>query len=175
MDRTQLLDFYNELIIKQDYFECHEIMEMHWKSKAVFTKHDPEVFLILIAVAEYHYRRGNKTGAERSYDRAIALYEMHDYDLFPLGMKDDLVEMIRERRRSISTTPFIPMPFPLTEEVWAHLHALRDPLTPIGTFQKNIMNIFVQDEAIVFKHRLRDRSGVISDREAAIKKRKHHK
>ncbi len=175
MDRTQLLDFYNELIIKQDYFECHEIMESHWKSKAAFTKHDPEVFLILVAVAEYHYRQGNTVGAERSYNRAIALYEAHGYDLFSLGMTENLIAMIHERKKHIKTTPFTPLQFPLTVETWSHLHTMHDPLTPIGTFREMAINIFVKDEAIVFKHRLRDRSGVISDREASIKKRKHHK
>src|SRR5699024_1451501 len=47
---ADLLEFYNELIIKQDYFECHEIMEEAWKSKAERSKEDPEVFLILMAV-----------------------------------------------------------------------------------------------------------------------------
>ncbi|GAA3725537.1 DUF309 domain-containing protein [Salinicoccus jeotgali] len=175
MERTQLLDFYNELIIKQDYFECHEIMESHWKSKPVLTKHDPEVFLILVAVAEYHYRQGNTAGAERSYSRAIALYDAHEYDLFSLGMTEILITMIHERKKHIKTIPFTPLQFPLTDETWSHLHAMQDPSTPIGTFREMAINRFVQEEGIVFKHRLRDRSDVISDRNAAIKKRKHQK
>ncbi|GAB3072006.1 DUF309 domain-containing protein [Salinicoccus sesuvii] len=174
MQLPHLMDFYNELIIKQDYFECHEIMEEAWKSKSNFTKKDPEVFLILLATGEYHYRRNNSIGAKRSYKRALSLYYENRYDLQAFGMEDALIDLMRARLSRMSTSAFIPASFPLTEPTWAALHASYGNGITIDAFRKKSEKRFIQDPAVVHKHRLRDRSGVIREREAAIKKRKHH-
>lgn len=175
MKLFHLIDFYNELIIKQDYFECHEIMEAAWKSKPDFSKNDAEVFLILLATGEYHYRRANINGARRSYRRALKLHEENMYDLAALGMEDALIGMMVQRMDDMETEPFRPLPFPLTEDMWLALHRhCGDPLD-IEAFKRWARARFVRDAPIVSKHRLRDRTDVILEREAAIKKRKHRK
>ncbi|WP_342387006.1 DUF309 domain-containing protein [Salinicoccus bachuensis] len=175
MKLLHLIDFYNELIIKQDYFECHEIMEAAWKSKPDFSKNDPEVFLILLATGEYHYRRGNINGAIRSYRRAMKLHDENMYDLAALGMDDALIGMMAQRMDDMETEPFRPLPFPLTADMWLVLHRHYGGPLDIGAFKTWAEGRFVRDASIVFKHRLRDRSDVILEREAAIKKRKHRK
>ncbi|MCG1009067.1 DUF309 domain-containing protein [Salinicoccus sp. ID82-1] len=175
MQLLHLMDFYNELIIKQDYFECHEIMEEAWKSKPMFTKKDAEVFLILLATGEYHYRRQNITGAVKSYGRALRLYRENDYDLASLGVTDDLIGMMHRRLARMPDAAFTPMPFPLTDRMWRALHQEYAGGMTYEAFRKDLEYRFVSDEAIVHKHRLRDRSDVIREREAAIKKRKHQR
>ncbi|MFC3418168.1 DUF309 domain-containing protein [Salinicoccus hispanicus] len=175
MKLLHLMDFYNELIIKQDYFECHEIMEEAWKSKPMFTKKDAEVFLILLATGEYHYRRGNIPGAVKSYERALLLYHENEYDLGALGMTVDLIDMMHERLSRMPHDAFTPMQFPLTDHIWQALHREHAGGMTYEAFRKDSEDRFVSDAAVVCKHRLRDRSDVIREREAAIKKRKHHR
>lgn len=175
MQLPHLMDFYNELIIKQDYFECHEIMEEAWKSKSAFTKKDPEVFLILLATGEYHYRQNNIAGSVRSYERALRLYDENQYDLRALGMKDELIDMMHRRLSRMPIDSFTPPVFPLADWIWQRLHGHYGRNMTYEAFRKASVDRFVYDEAVVYKHRLRDRSEVIREREAAIKKRKHHR
>ncbi|MBY8908409.1 DUF309 domain-containing protein [Salinicoccus roseus] len=177
MKLFHLIDFYNELIIKQDYFECHEIMEATWKSSPAFSKNDAEVFLILLATGEYHYRRGNINGAVRAYRRALKLHEENTYDLTALGMGEELVEMMIARMENMEDMPFHPLAYPLTEDMWQalHEHGGYGPSPDIEAFKRWTRDRVVQDEEIVYKHRLRDRTEVLLEREAAIKKRKHRK
>ncbi|KPC99353.1 hypothetical protein LR69_02339 [Geobacillus sp. BCO2] len=56
----------------RDYFECHEILEEHWKQDG---RNKGWLVLIQMAVAFYHYRRGNTSGALRLIRRARALLD----------------------------------------------------------------------------------------------------
>jgi predicted metal-dependent hydrolase len=54
----------------RDYFECHELLEEHWKSTE--DRNMGWVGLIQIAVGFYHYRRANINGARKMLTRAIS-------------------------------------------------------------------------------------------------------
>jgi len=56
-----------------------------------------------------------------------------------------------------------------------HKHGGYGPSPDIEAFKRWTRDRVVQDEEIVYKHRLRDRADVLLEREAAIKKRKHRK
>lgn len=172
MRDTSLHHFYNMLIIEQDYFECHEIMENAWKIKDNFTKFDKEVFLVLVATAEYHYRRGNTVGAKRSYIRALNLYQTHSFNLNSIGLKDSFIDLIIQRIDAIDVSPFNPLLYPITDTVFNALFEASD-FASSAEFDRYIKTIHVTGTEIVHKHKLRDRTDVIEERLRAlnIKKR----
>jgi hypothetical protein len=165
-----LIDFFNELIIKQDYFECHEILEEAWKEKGNFTKEDVEVFLILIVTGEYHYRRDNLIGATTSYKRALKLYESNHYHFDHLGFEDSFIDDIYKRFYKLSEKPFEPMQFPVKDWVYQDLYDLyEDEFDSYSQFTISILANVVRNKHITDKHRLRDRSDVVEARLQALK------
>ncbi|WP_017548912.1 DUF309 domain-containing protein [Salinicoccus carnicancri] len=173
MKTADLLEFYNELIIKQDYFECHEIMEEAWKSKAERTKEDPEVFLILMAVGEYHYRRGNIAGAVKSYQKALTIFDRRPFVLEKGGLEPSIISIMEGRLSDMHDVPFSPLEFPLTQTILIELNSTYMPAMPYESFLKWRKKRHVTDEFTVNKHLMRDRRQVEADRKAALKKRKH--
>lgn len=172
MNQSHLLEFYNEFIIKQDYFECHEIMEDHWKDKIIRTKKDPEVFLILVATAEYHYRRGNICGAVTTYKRALKLYQEASFNLIDLGLSSDAVIKFSNRLHSIYYVNFKPIEFPLSSEFYQLLHSYSMAEVPYSYFMEYIKKEYIKVPSIIHKHKLRDRRQVIAEREHALQHKK---
>ncbi|WP_020008366.1 DUF309 domain-containing protein [Salinicoccus albus] len=175
MKLSVLLEFYNELIIKQDYFECHEIMEDAWNEKQVRTKEDPEVFLIKIAVAEYHYRRQNIKGAEKLMERALKLYNDNQYDLDELGLDSDVICRITSRKNHIREKSFEPMIFPLKHSVLYQLYAEYGTHSSFDEFERWAETYENNDEFIIHKHLLRNKDHVHESGQNVLKKRKHLK
>ncbi|WP_166639164.1 DUF309 domain-containing protein [Aureibacillus halotolerans] len=68
----------------RDYFECHEILEDHWKSEDI--KNPLWSGLIQLAVSQYHHRRGNFRGAVRLLEKAIVKLPADDPQLQELGV-----------------------------------------------------------------------------------------
>jgi len=170
---ADLLEFYNELIIKQDYFECHEIMEEAWKSKAERSKEDPEVFLILMAVGEYHYRRGNIAGAVKSYRKALSIFASRPFRLEEGGLEPSIISVMERRLANMHDVRFSPLEFPLTQNTLMKLNSTYLPEMPYESFLEWRKVRHVTDEFTVNKHRMRDRHQIESDRKATLKKRKH--
>ena len=85
----------------RDYFECHEILEEHWKKMEPKNRISHWVGLIQIAVAVYHERRGNRRGAIRTIDKAINNLAFNLNKLKQLGFDVDklfiLLQQTRER------------------------------------------------------------------------------
>ena len=172
IDKEILLQFFNELIIKQDYFECHEIMEEAWKDKEIFTKEDPEVFFVLIVTGEYHYRRDNIIGAATSYKRALKLYDKHRYDVKAFGFGEELAEMLQRRFNGLADTPFKPMNYPVDSWVYKSLYEMyQDEYESFSVFTLEILERFEKDESIIHRHRLRDREDVIAARLEALNRK----
>src|SRR5699024_10385310 len=105
---ADLLEFYNELIIKQDYFECNEIMEEAWKSKAERSKEDPEVFHILMAVGEYHYIRGNIDSDVKSYRKALSIFASRSIRLEEWGLEPSVISVMERRIANMHDLRFSP-------------------------------------------------------------------
>lgn len=172
IEKEILLQFFNELIIKQDYFECHEIMEEAWKDKEIFTKEDPEVFFVLIVTGEYHYRRDSSIGAATSYKRALKLYEKHKYDVTAFGFGEAFIEMLYERYKNLVEFPFKPMNYPVENWVYEALYELyQDDYDSYSTFTLEILKRFVKDDSIIHRHRMRDREDVIEARLEALNRK----
>ncbi len=172
MEHRYLTAFYNELIIKQDYFECHEIAEEYWKSKQVFTKHDVEVFLIQVSTGEYHYRRGNFKGALKCYNKACRMLEVHDYSANDIGMTDTLPAFLESRAKSIENEDaFTPPRFPLNSSMLDILRKIHDVKMSEAEFKAYLNSHYITDESIIHKHLVRDRSAVIAARDEARRER----
>ena len=171
MKNTLLHHFFNMLIIEQDYFECHEIMEDAWKNKSFYSKQDKEVFLILVATAEYHYRRGNKTGAYRSLQKALNIYQKTPFNLNDLGLKQNFLELINNRLTLIHVEPFTPMNYPITDEVFEALFH-ESNFDDKESFKSYLASHKVIDENLIHRHKLRDRTEVINERLRALNRKK---
>ena len=172
MEHRYLTAFYNELIIKQDYFECHEIAEEYWKSKGEFSKHDVEVFLVQVSTGEYHYRRGNFKGALKCYKKARRLLELHDYSPEDIGMTSELPEFLAARGLAImKEEPFTPPHFPLNKNMRNNLRAMLDSEMDEAQFEEYLISHHITDEDIIHKHLTRDRSAVIAARDKAREER----
>lgn len=172
LEHRYLTAFYNELIIKQDYFECHEIAEEYWKSKDSFKKHDVEVFLIQVSTGEYHYRRGNFKGALKCYNKARRLLELHAYRAEDIGMTDELPKFLESRFESIQDeAAFTPPRFPLNSNMREILRAMHDVEMSDLEFDDYLKRHLITDESIIHKHLTRDRSAVIAARDKARRER----
>ena len=172
MDKITLLNYYNEFIIKQDYFECHEIMEDSWKSKENFTKDLDEVFFIQVSTAEYHYRRNNLYGARKIYKRAVDRLNTRPFEYNEYGLKSEIKSLIEGRLHNIDYVNFKPLQLPLTKDMYRSLHYFAMPDVSLEEFFTYIEKLHKTNIMLVEKHRLRDRSEIINVRNAQrLKKR----
>jgi predicted metal-dependent hydrolase len=141
---------------EHDYFECHEVGEEYWKSLAPKDKTHPLTGWIQMAVGMYHWRRSNYPGALRSFIRAKA--KLADAGIWTEGF--DQQELIRLLSISIEAVterkPFFSYKIPIHS---THLketvksYQATHPIAPQDPYY------------IMHKHRLRDRSSIISLRE----------
>lgn len=172
MDKITLLKYYNEFIIKQDYFECHEIMEDSWKSKENFTKDLDEVFFIQLSTAEYHYRRDNLYGARKIYSRAVKRLNSTPIDYKKYGLKSEIKSLIEGRLHNIDHVNFKPLQLPLTNDMYQSLHSFAMPEVSFEEFLSYIKSLHKNNIMLVEKHRLRDRSEIINVRNRLRKRDK---
>jgi uncharacterized protein len=151
----------------RDYFECHEILEEHWKKVSPRDRSSHWVGLIQIAVALYHERRGNRPGAIRTITKAIRILSHKTKELQQLGLDVDklLVLLKKTRERMITCLPYESINLPLTDEQL--ITQCINQCNQLG-FIWCSNNPFT-DPDIINKHMNRDRSGVIQERERQIK------
>lgn len=157
----------------RDYFECHELLEEHWKKeerpelKAVWHG------LIQLAVALYHERRGNRPGALKMLESALARLSDAQTQLAGLD-RSLLLEAVEERlahlRLRADNGIFQDMNLPVTDQLlmrsavrlcqaWGLEWGRPSPLTEVE---------------LVEKHRLRDRSEVIEQRLKQLSDKRNH-
>ncbi|KAA0958242.1 DUF309 domain-containing protein [Planococcus kocurii] len=141
---------------EKDFFECHEVGEDYWKSVAPKDKLHPLTGWIQLAVGMYHWRRSNYPGALRSFIRAKVKLSAGgvwvdgvDHEKL-IGILTDSIKAVTERK------PFVAQDIPIVSENLKQAvesYRLENPLT-------------LQDPYfLMHKHRLRDRSSIISLRE----------
>jgi predicted metal-dependent hydrolase len=71
----------------RDYFECHEILEEFWKKKDPRNKHSIWVGFIQLAVSNYHHRRGNFKGAQKTLKKALEIFHSKENSITKLGLE----------------------------------------------------------------------------------------
>ena len=150
----------------RDYFECHEILEEHWKEDAVSERKQYWVGLIQIAVSLYHHRRGNNLGALRMMKSALTICNSHKLALTQLGLQvDQLIEMLQNKYHDIENgAPYKSINLPLNDKVLLE--------TCVSKASKFGMSWGAESDLsnneLVHKHKLRDRSDVIAERQKQV-------
>jgi predicted metal-dependent hydrolase len=158
---------------ERDYFECHEVMEEHWKEHPGDPLSVAFVGLIQLAVGLYHQRRGNRAGSVKMLQSALK--HLTPEDIASLGMDSDVLrEMIADRVDRLKAglpAEFVDMDLPIL-----------DPLLLEQCQQECLKRVLVWsrpsdcgNEQLIHKHKLRDRSQVIEERNEQIRKRQLHR
>ncbi|HEX7064218.1 MAG TPA: DUF309 domain-containing protein, partial [Bacillales bacterium] len=81
----------------RDYFECHEILEEEWKKAGIGERKPHWQGLIQIAVALYHWRRENFSGARKSLENAIRNLKNERKALSNLALDGDQMTALLNR------------------------------------------------------------------------------
>ncbi|MFD0711634.1 DUF309 domain-containing protein [Paenibacillus sp. GCM10027626] len=156
--------FLVEFHVTRDYFECHELLEEHWKEQR---SDDPlaEVWvgLIQLAVGSYHHRRGNLPGALKMFKQAHRRLSAGELPAIGLA-QEALVLQIRTKIAAVKNNqPFRDFNLPLTDpQLWKQCWSLC-----ISEMRGSWGRPSGTEAALIDRHRLRDRSDVILARQAA--------
>ncbi|WP_163856127.1 DUF309 domain-containing protein [Paenibacillus elgii] len=153
---------------ERDYFECHEVMEEYWKEHPEDPCSEACVGLIQVAVSLYHQRRGNRAGAVKML--ASSLQRFKDEQLELLGI--DAAEFrlrLQSRLQELNNADFVyaDLDIPLQDEVLTGL--CRDAAAQAQAEWGQPSNL--NDTYLIHKHTLRDRSGVVAERELQKQRR----
>ncbi|MEC1260471.1 DUF309 domain-containing protein [Bacillus swezeyi] len=164
------IDYLTEFHGARDYFECHEILEEHWKKDPPGERKLYWVGLIQLAVALYHQRRNNFTGAKKLMANSIRILEAEKDAIESLGLDHRrLVSLLKHTYRKIeSHSPYESIMLPIADE--ALIQACRKQCR-----QKSYQwgqNNPASDAFLIHKHRLRDRTEVLAEREKEMARRK---
>lgn len=155
----------------RDYFECHEVLEEYWKEKESAERERHWVGFIQIAVALYHHRRGNFTGAEKMMKSAITILMDEKNRVTPLGLDyDKLIETLEGRLEEIHNHfPYHSLNLPVTDEQLLAIcsEKCKEKGCSWGS-QSDLSNQF-----LVHKHSVRDRRDVINERKRRLEEKKN--
>lgn len=156
----------------RDYFECHEILEEYWKKGIDKNKNSILVAFILLAVSNYHHRRGNFSGASRTLSKALTIFSNKEQELPQYGYEaNKFLKLLEERLeviRQFKTYKSMNLPIQDTVLIDTCRQACK---------QKNLIwcgESDIEREDIVHKHKKRDRRSVVLERENALRT-KHNK
>ncbi|WP_400163260.1 DUF309 domain-containing protein [Brevibacillus sp. TJ4] len=156
------LDYLVFFHAKRDYFECHEILEEHWKSDPPGERKPVWVALIQIAVSLYHHRRSNWQGAAKMMANAVRLVEQQQVALAKLGLDGPrLAQLLHERLEAIEAgAPYHSLNLPVADPALqrAYEQACAEQNLPLQ--QESDLD----DHFLLNKHTLRDRRDVFDER-----------
>ncbi|MBS4217260.1 DUF309 domain-containing protein [Bacillus sp. FJAT-49711] len=149
----------------RDYFECHEVLEDHWKNNGM-ARDSIWVGLIQMAVSFYHYRRGNIKGSVKLIDKAIRLLSYKEEEVLALGINyEELIgKLNRSKVRMVHKMPYKPINIPINNQLLLTICKKQSAIQGY-TFENLI------DEApdkIVNKHTLRKKQIVVPEKNFAL-------
>jgi uncharacterized protein len=155
---------------ERDYFECHEVLEEHWKSVPKSERKTYWVGLIQIAVGLYHQRRGNFAGALRMISNAIQLLENDQQAVNKLGLNgDELVTILNKRKSEIENKQsYYSINLPIIDK--ALLKICHKHCTDTKKLWGQASDL--SNEYLINKHTKRNRSSVINERIKQLELRK---
>ncbi len=157
----------------RDYFECHELLEERWKEDTPLDKQSLWVGLIQLSVSLYHYRRGNQAGALRTLGKAKDIIENKQDQLDSYGLDQNrmlsLLDTLQENINQGNAYQSIELPI-IHEKLLSLVKKRCEDLGAsfgVPSDQEN--------EHLVHRHSMRDRTDVIQERERELQKRKEDK
>lgn len=157
--------------VDRDYFECHEILEEYWKEETDQQKNSIWVGFILLAVANYHHRRNNFSGATRTLEKAIAIFQCEKETIVKLDFNveeffDTLNgHMVRLNNKNLYQSYSLPI---ILSNIQLTQCFTQNEISQINWGQESDL----KNESLVHRHKLRDRTDVITEREHALIQRK---
>ncbi|SFE32609.1 DUF309 domain-containing protein [Alteribacillus iranensis] len=140
----------------RDFFECHEILEEHWKRKKRGNRDAYWTGLIQLAVALYHHRRANHTGALKLFRNSEKIIQAHAEKVERLAIDTgSLLHLIDEKISDVlEEKPYADMNLPLTDESLIEACKKRCRAQQIEWQRKSDLD----NPYLVHKHMLRDDS-----------------
>jgi uncharacterized protein len=165
------IDFLAEYYGSRDYFECHELMEEHWKEHPDSHYSTCWLVFIRIAVCLYHARRGNWKGAAKLMAKGAEEAADHAALFCDLGIDGyALAERLSEAARqwtSADALAYADIELPIVDEYL--LDAARRRCEELGyAFGKHGL---AAGEDIIHRHLTRDRSDVVAARAESAKQK----
>lgn len=154
----------------RDYFECHEILEDYWKRVDKGNKDSIWVGFIQVAVSTYHHRRGNFKGARRTLEKALTIFSGQTSLLTNLGFDSVIFMLLLHSRLSAIEKEEAYTSFELPICDLLLLKESKIECKQAGFLWGKESNI--ANESLIHRHKLRDRTSVIHERELALKERK---
>lgn len=153
----------------RDYFECHEIIEEYWKKVDRKNKNSIWVGLIQLAVSQYHHRRGNLKGAYKTLSKSLHIFHSQPEEVIRLGMDQNmlirqlqvLLRKIEEKQNYESQN----LPITSGDIITLCLERSRELRMNWGSPSN------MSDAGLVHRHKKRDRTQVIQERDEALRKR----
>ncbi|AYK64290.1 DUF309 domain-containing protein [Bacillus subtilis subsp. subtilis] len=164
------IDYLVEFHATRDYFECHEILEEFWKGDPPKKRKRYWVGFIQLAVALYHHRRQNTAGAKRLMANSIRILQAEHRAVEDLGLDHGrLLELMQSVYAQIEMgSAYKSIMLPIKDEKLEEACRIECKKKKYTWGQPSALsNIFLID-----KHRLRDRTDVIREREKEIERRK---
>ncbi|SDP45504.1 hypothetical protein SAMN05421677_11936 [Halobacillus aidingensis] len=140
----------------RDYFECHEILEEYWKEVDPRNRSSIWVWLIQIAVAMYHDRRGNQNGAKTLIKRCLRKKVEHERELPLLGLDGERLEKQLEafKARLDKEVPYRSWNMPIIDnELRKEVHLLCQQWNVAYGSPSDM-----SDEFLLMKHKMRRKS-----------------
>jgi predicted metal-dependent hydrolase len=156
---------------ERDYFECHEVLEEHWKKDSPKDRKKYWVGLIQIAVGLYHQRRGNFTGALKTISNAINLLGNERQAVHKLGLhSEELLKQLTIRKNEIEAEQsYYSFNLPIVDEELVSICQNRCKNSQYLWGQESD----VSNEELIHKHTKRDRTEVIKERKLQLEIRKN--
>lgn len=170
MFTTDFISYLVHFHSDRDYFECHEILEEHWKDVDARNKESILVGWIQLAVSQYHHRRGNFAGALRTIQKALSILTIHKHSIRQYGIDGDklLEDILRKKVEIERTLPYKSMNLPITDA--SLLIACKRQAKEAGLIWGVDSNL--ANTEIIHRHSMRDRSEVIRSRLHALNQKK---
>ncbi|WP_181349990.1 DUF309 domain-containing protein [Thalassobacillus sp. CUG 92003] len=147
----------------RDYFECHEVLEELWKEREPGVRDSVWVLLIQIAVCQYHYRRGNSKGASIMNEKALAKWPKRHEEIEKLGLDhSELYGCLQKVQTNINhDVPYQSINLPIHDpELLEKTENMCQSWGVTFGDDSDLKNDF-----LVHKHKRRDRTGVIAERD----------
>lgn len=153
----------------RDYFECHEILEEYWKKVDKKNKNSILVAFIQLAVSNYHHRRNNFSGALKTLEKAIQIFEQNREEIAKFGfLPSQLISFLQEQLYRIKQFyKYRSLDLPIADKKLNQLCI--EACNQKGWKWCQISDL--SNPALIHKHINRDRSDVIEERNRAREER----
>lgn len=157
----------------RDYFECHEVLEEHWKEASLGEREQHWVGFIQLAVSMYHHRRGNFPGAKRTLARAIELLDGEKQTITELGLSyEKLLAWMKDHYDMIEASkPYESGLIPITDKKLLRL--CQQTCAAFDCRWGAASDL--EDTFLIHKHKKRDRTDVIAARQESLQQKSKRK